>query len=79
MQSFEASLRVVLQKLLDPYFSTATHAPHSPLDRRRVITAEMDQHQSLLEDVQTSSELSFDEPRSVSLEDAVMFSPPFSS
>ena len=69
---------MVLQQFLDPYSSTAAHAPRSPLDRRRMITSEMHQHHGLLEDVHTSSELPFDEARSIRFKDAVMFSPPFS-
>ena len=70
---------MVLQQLLDPYAPSSTHAPHAPLDRRRMIPSEMDQHHGLLEDVHTSSELPFDEARSIRFKDAVMFSPPFSS
>ena len=77
MQSFETSLRVVLQQFLDPNFSAATYAPHAPLDGRRMIASEMDQHHGLLEDVHTSTKLPFDEPRPICLEDAIMFSPPF--
>ena len=70
---------MVLQQLLDPNASSSPHAPRSPLDGRRMITSEMHQDHGLLEDVHTSSELSFDKSRSISLEDAIMFSPPFSS
>jgi hypothetical protein len=79
VQSFETSLRVVLQQFLDPNFSTAAHAPHPPLDRRRMVTAEMNQHHGLLEDVQTSTKLPFHEAGPVSLEDAIVLPPPFSS
>ena len=70
---------MMLQQFLDPDFSSATHAPHAPLDGRRMITSEMHQHHGLLEDVHTSSELPFDEARSIRFKDAVMFSPPISS
>ena len=41
-----------------------------------MITSEMHQHQSLLEDVQATRQLPFDEPRSISLEDAIVLPSP---